>query len=163
VKVVLDANVWVSGFAARGLCADLLRLALRRQGAGEFELLPDAVRAEVLRVLREELLAPDEALSAVQAAMDEAGAVGPGSWRRRPDFADPSAAPILAASPAAGAGFFAAGDAELLALDGVDGLPIVSPRQMYSRLVGIEWLLPVIRRARWPSAAAISARRRPRW
>ena len=139
MKVVLDTNVWVSGLVARGLCADLLRMALRRHGAGDFELLlPDAVRAEVLRVLREKLLATDEALAAVQAAMDEARAVGAGSWQPSPDFPDPTDAPILAASLAAGADFFVTGDAALLALAKVEELPVVSPRQMYSRLVGIE-------------------------
>jgi putative PIN family toxin of toxin-antitoxin system len=139
VNVVLDTNVWVGGFAARGLCADLLRMALRRHGAGDFELLlPDAVREEVLRVMRDKLLAPDEALAAVQAAMDEARAVGPGSWRPPADFPDPTDAPILAASLAANADFFVTGDAALLALAEVEGLPIVSPRQMYSKLIGIE-------------------------
>jgi putative PIN family toxin of toxin-antitoxin system len=139
VKVVLDTNVWVSGFAARGLCADLLRMALRRHGTGDFEvLLPDAVREEVLRVLRDKLQAPGEALAAVQVAMDEARAVGPGSWHPPADFPDPSDAPILAASLAAGADFFVTGDAALLTLVEVDRLPLVSPRQMYSRLIGID-------------------------
>jgi putative PIN family toxin of toxin-antitoxin system len=139
VKVVLDTNVWVSGFVARGLCADLLRMALRRHGTGDFEvLLPDAVREEVLRVLRDKLQASSDALAAVQVAMDEPRAVGPGSWRPPADFPDPTDAPILAASLAAGADFFVTGDAALLALAEVEGLAIVSPRQMYSRLIGIE-------------------------
>lgn len=138
MKAVLDSNVWIAGFVARGLCADLLRAALRRHGAGEFELLlPDVVREEVLRVLREKFRAPNDALMAAQAAMDEARAVGPGSWQAPAEFPDPGDAPILAASLAAGADVFVTGDAALLALDIVDGLPIVSPRQMYVTLLGI--------------------------
>jgi putative PIN family toxin of toxin-antitoxin system len=139
VKAVLDSNVWISGFVARGLCADLLRAALRRHGAGDFELLlPETVRQEVLRVLRDKFLAPSEAIAAARAAMEEARTVEPGSWQAPADFPDPTDAPILAASLAADADFFVTGDAELLALGEVDGLPIVSPRQMYLKLVGIE-------------------------
>ncbi len=139
MKVAPDTNVWVSGFVARGLCADLLRLALRRHGTAGFELLlPDAVRDEIVRVLRDKFSAKDDALAAAQAAMDEARTVGPGSWLPPPGFPDPTDVPILAASLTAGADFFVTGDAELLALRKVDGLPIVSPRQAYSKLIGIE-------------------------
>lgn len=138
MKAVLDSNVWVSGLVARGLCADLLRVALRRHDAGGFELLlPDTVREEVLRVLREGIGAPKEALAAAQAAMEEARSVGPGSWAPQADFPDPADAPIIAASLAAGADVFVNGDAALLALGNVEGLPIVSPRQMYTMLCGI--------------------------
>ncbi len=42
MRVCLDSNVWVSGFVARGLCADLLRAALRQHGTAGFALLlPD--------------------------------------------------------------------------------------------------------------------------
>lgn len=63
MKVLFDSNIWVSALATRGLCADLLRHALRRHGHGDFELLICAtVHAETQRILRDKFGATPETL-----------------------------------------------------------------------------------------------------
>jgi predicted nucleic acid-binding protein len=56
VKVFLDTNVLVSGFVTRGLCADVIRLAL-----AEHELIvAQVVLAELKRVLKQKIELPAE-------------------------------------------------------------------------------------------------------
>jgi len=56
VKVFLDTNVLVSGFATRGLCADVIRLVL-----AEHELVvAQIVLDELKRVLKQKIELPAE-------------------------------------------------------------------------------------------------------
>ena len=65
MRVFLDTNVLVSAYAARGLCADLLRLVL-----GEHALLTGAVNlVELRRVLTERLAAPPEVVALVERSL----------------------------------------------------------------------------------------------
>jgi uncharacterized protein len=65
VKVFLDTNVLVSAYAARGICADLVRFIL-----AELELLTGEVNLEELRrVLRDRFHAPPERLDAIESEL----------------------------------------------------------------------------------------------
>jgi predicted nucleic acid-binding protein len=136
VKILPDSNVWVSGFATRGLCADLLRLALRRHGLGDFELLTcAAVRAETLRILRDKFKANEADLALVRTAMAAARDVAEGDWTPPPGFPDPDDAPIVGAAIAAAATLLVTGDRRLLELQEVGGVAVVAPRAAYEHLL----------------------------
>jgi predicted nucleic acid-binding protein len=138
VKLLPDSNVWVAAFATRGLCADLLRLALRRHGRAGFELLTCAqVREETLRILRDKLGASTATLSDVRTAMVMARDVPPADWQPPADFPDPDDVPIVGAALVAGAELLVTGDRALLALACIDGLAIVTPRTAYQRLLDL--------------------------
>jgi predicted nucleic acid-binding protein len=65
VKVFLDTNVLVSGFATRGLCADVIRLVL-----AEHELVPwEVVLNELKQVLKPKIQFPTEQIC-VNARLD---------------------------------------------------------------------------------------------
>lgn len=135
MRVFLDSNVWVSGFAAHGLCADLVRLLMRQHGKnGVTLLLCEAVRSETLRIMREKLRADESDLIAVRAAMEWAEVVSVAEWSPPADFPDADDAPIIACALAAHADAFVTGDKPLLGLGNVEGLPILTPRAMYERL-----------------------------
>lgn len=51
------------------------------------------------------------------------------------DSPDPSDIPLLAAAVCARADFFVTGDRALLEMKSIEGVPIVSPRVMYERLI----------------------------
>lgn len=139
MRVLLDSNVWMSGFATHGLCADLIRLALRRHGLGDSTLLLcEAVRVETLRILREKFGASENDLDPVRTAMAWAEDVAAAAWDPPEGFPDPDDAAIVGAALAAGAELFVTGDKALLALTEIDGLPIVSPRAAYQRLRGLD-------------------------
>lgn len=138
MRLLPDSNVWVSGFATRGLCADLLRLALRRHGQPDFELLIcTAVRRETRRILREKFGADDMDLVAVDQAMAWAREVPSALWQPPEDFPDPDDAPIVGAALAARADLLVTGDRALLALGMIEGLALVQPRDAYERLLGL--------------------------
>lgn len=135
MKILPDSNVWVSGFATRGLCADLLRLALRRHGLGDFELLTcAAVHAETQRILRDKFKATEADLALVRTAMAAAREVAEGGWTPPPGFPDADDVPIVGAAIAAAATWLVTGDGRLLELREVGGVAIVAPRAAYEQL-----------------------------
>jgi predicted nucleic acid-binding protein len=138
VKLLADSNVWVAAFATRGLCADLLRLSLRRHGRAGFELLTcAALREETLRILRDKFGAPAATLGDVHTAMAMAREVPPADWQPPVDFPDPDDVPIVGAALASGADLLVTGDRALLALERIEGLAIVAPRAAYQRLLDL--------------------------
>jgi putative PIN family toxin of toxin-antitoxin system len=61
VKVFLDTNVLVSGFATRGLCADVIHLVL-----AEHELITaEVVLTELKRVLKQKIRLPSEQIQKI--------------------------------------------------------------------------------------------------
>lgn len=137
MRLFLDSNVWISALATRGVCADLVREALRRAGL-DVEILSSAqVRAEVSRVLAGKFGVPRGELAAACEPLCYTHEVDAGPWQPPPGFPDPDDVPILAAALAAQADLFVTGDRELLALGTVEGLAIVDPRTAYLRLHGL--------------------------
>ena len=135
MKYLLDSNVWISGFGTRGLCADLVRLALRRHGMGNFELLTCAsVRSETLRKLRDRFGVTDEDLRPVQIALAWAAMVPKPVWQPPGDFPDPNDAPIVGAALNAEADALVTGDRPLQAMEPIENLAIITPRVAYERL-----------------------------
>lgn len=137
MRLFLDSNVWISALATRGICADLVREALRRAGLGVEILSTMQVRVEVGRVLADKFGVPRAELAVACEPLRYAVEVGPGSWQPAPGFPDPDDAPLVAAALAARADLFVTGDRELLALRAVEGLAIVDPRTAYMRLRGL--------------------------
>lgn len=137
MKLFLDSNVWISALATRGVCADLVREALRRIGL-DIEIVSSAqVRTEVRRVLADKFGVPRSELAAACEPLRYADELAPGPWEPPPGFPDPDDAPLIAAALAAQADLFVTGDRELLALGAVEGLAIVDPRTAYLRLRGL--------------------------
>jgi putative PIN family toxin of toxin-antitoxin system len=130
MKVVLDSNVIVAAFAARGICCALFeycvenhevvfcaeilqeveRALVRKVG------LPKAVARDVLQYLRgeAELVHPIE--------------IDPLVCRDKDD------APILGAAAAAGCSYLITGDEDLLSIGRHEGVRIVSPRTFWETM-----------------------------
>jgi len=134
VRVFLDTNVLVSAYAARGLCADLLRLVL-----GEHALLTGAVNlVELRRVLTERLAAPPEVIALVERALSLAEIVPTPSALLPVDIRDADDAWVLASAVAGDAAMLVTGDQDLLVLGAAAPLPIVTPREAWIRLRGMD-------------------------
>lgn len=134
MRVFLDTNVLVSAYAARGLCADLLRLVL-----GEHALLTGAVNlVELRRVLTERLAAPPEVVALVERSLSLAEIVPTPSEVLPIDVRDADDAWVLASAVAGDAAMLVTGDQDLLVLGAAAPLPIVTPREAWIRLRGMD-------------------------
>ena len=130
MRILLDTNVLVSAFAARGLCADIFELVLL-----EHELVVGTqVLLEFERALHTKLKVPaahardivnfvsDEAVEIVRDARAAAANVSPND------------ALVLGEAIAGRAAAIVTGDAVLLKLGVIGALEIVSPRQFWEML-----------------------------
>ncbi|WP_367026821.1 putative toxin-antitoxin system toxin component, PIN family [Methylococcus sp. ANG] len=139
MKVFLDTNVWASAFGSRGICQDLLELLLGEPGVRAFRLLTcEQVKAETLRTLRDKFRVSSAGLAAATAVLADVEAVDVFNCPPLPaGFPDADDWPILCAAIAARADMIVTGDKALLALEAIEGLPIVDPRTAYLRLRGL--------------------------
>jgi uncharacterized protein len=129
VKVFLDTNVLVSGFATRGLCADAIRLVL-----AEHELIVgEVVIRELERVLERKIGIPAEQIQEILAFLE--------SQTVQPKPKSPSSTPVrdeddqwvLASALAAQAEVLVTGDKDLLDIaEQVVGLTITDPRGFWN-------------------------------
>jgi putative PIN family toxin of toxin-antitoxin system len=129
VKVFLDTNVLVSGFATRGLCADVIRLVL-----AEHELITaDAVLNELKRVLKHKIQLPGEQIQEILTFLE--------GQTVQPKPISPSLIPVrdeddqwvLASALAAKADVLVTGDKDLLDVaEEVRNLTITDPRGFWN-------------------------------
>lgn len=130
MRVVLDTNVLVSAFTARGLCADLLQALL----ADHVPVVSVTVLAELENVLRAKFR------HSAQGAAERAGFLRQycelaTAARPRPIHGiDATDRKVIAEALAASADALVTGDQEMLQLQAVDGMPILSPRQLWDTL-----------------------------
>lgn len=134
MKVFPDTNVLVAGVATRGLCCELLEHVIH-----DHELLVcTPVLAELERILAAKLGLPAATITGFLALLRSEGRlVEPGD---NPVIAikDTDDVRILACAISGKADVFVTGDRELLELRRVGSLPIVSPRELWVKLMGIE-------------------------
>ncbi|MEW6168794.1 MAG: PIN domain-containing protein [Pseudomonadota bacterium] len=127
----------MSATIARGLCASLLDVLLDRVEDGVDEVLVGApVRREYVRVMTEKLRASEQQLRDMQDIFDLLTPVE-SAQMSLPAVPDPDDAAVLASALAARADVFVTGDKPLLDLRRIEGMAIVTPRELYERLRGL--------------------------
>ena len=132
MKVFFDTNVLVSAFAARGLCADLMRVVL-----AEHELQTGEVNlVELRRVLRDRFKAVSGQIAEVEALLRDQTIVARPTEVLSLKVRDEADAWVLASAVAGKAEMLVTGDQDLLVLAAKAPLPIVSPREAWERLRG---------------------------
>jgi len=130
LRVFLDTNVLIAAFAARGLCADVFRLA-----ATDHTLLIGApVLVEVRRILEAKLRMPAPARNEVLQVLRRFEQVPAAKAPVALGIDDADDDWIVACAVAGSADVFVTGDKALLGLHQAGQLPIVSPRQFWTRL-----------------------------
>ena len=124
MKVVLDANVIIAAFAARGLCESVLEVCLSDHEI----ILSDHLLTESRRYLIRKLRLPDEVAASIVELLTEKSTlfqpvdVPEGSCRDKDDL------PVLGLALASAADCIVSGDKDLLVLGEFRGIPIYSPR-----------------------------------
>ena len=132
MKVFLDTNVLVGAFAARGLCADLLREVL----AGHEFVTGEVVLVELRRVLTQSAGVSTQVAEEVDRFLRGSHVVPRPADHCGLGLRDPDDEWIVASAVAAGADMLVTGDADILAA--ATALPVraLTPRQAWRVLRG---------------------------
>ena len=131
MRVFLDTNVLVSGFATRGLSADVVRLLL-----AEHELLTgEVVLEETRRVLTEKFGVPEERTAEIERLLRRHHVEPVPDSEPPVEVRDPDDAVVLASAISAEAEILITGDSDLLDIaDRVDPLRIMKPRTFWEEV-----------------------------
>ena len=124
MRIVLDANVIIAAFAARGLCESIMEVCLSDHKL----LLCDELLEEILRNLRLKIKLSDKIVDNISdLLMEQASMIDPVPLS--PDICrDPEDVKILGLAVAANANYIVTGDKDLLVLKEFQDVPILSPR-----------------------------------
>lgn len=132
MRVFLDTNVLISAFAARGLCADLMRLLL-----AEHEVLTGEVNlTELRRVLVERFRATKSQAELVETLLRDQTVIPKPAALLALKVRDPDDAWVLASAVSGRADLLVTGDQDLLVIAARAPLPILTPREAWERLRG---------------------------
>jgi putative PIN family toxin of toxin-antitoxin system len=130
MKVFLDTNVLAAAAATRGLCADVLREVL----ACHELVLSDQVLRELTRVLKSKFGIDQDLIDDFVWLLRQDNLIAQPSLLPPVQLRDEDDLCILAAAIAGGAEVMVTGDKELLDLECVEGLEVLSPRQFWEKV-----------------------------
>ena len=130
MKIVLDANVVIAAFAARGLCESILELCFHSH---EIVLCEDLLD-EILRNLRQKIKLPAGIVKDIGKLLREHAAIVTPVPLARSLCRDPDDVKILGLAVAANVDCIVTGDKDLLILERFQGIPILTPRSFSNLL-----------------------------
>ena len=124
MKIVLDANVIIAAFAARGLCESIMEVCL-----SEYEtVLSDGLLDEILRNLRLKIKLPAKIVDNIGEFLREHANISIPATLPSDVCRDPDDIKILGLAVASNADYIVTGDKDLLVLKSFQGIPILNPR-----------------------------------
>ena len=130
MKVFFDTNVLISAFAARGLCADLMRLVL-----AEHELQTGEVNlVELRRVLTDRFKASQAQVDRVEDLLRDHQVIAKPDTILAIDVRDQDDAWVLASAVAASTDLLVTGDKDLLTVASQSPVRILTPREAWELL-----------------------------
>jgi putative PIN family toxin of toxin-antitoxin system len=129
-KVVLDTNVLVAAFAARGLCEAVFELCLENQNLFICDFMLEELSDKLLKKIKlpTELVEEILELYAKNSRRVQPAVIDESSCR------DPKDLPIIGTCQSAGAHYLVTGDKDLLILENWLDTQIVSPRAFYEEV-----------------------------
>lgn len=133
MRVFLDTNVLASALTTRGLCTELFELVLQ----GHELLISEPVLEELERILPGKL-GQSRSVTVGFVALLRAEARLTTAEHPFPALPDPDDEAIIASALAGQADVFITGAKALLDLQRIEKLPVMSPRQFWELLAGID-------------------------
>jgi putative PIN family toxin of toxin-antitoxin system len=123
MRLVLDSNVLIAAFVARGVCADLLEHAVRVHDPATSEFILHEVHTKLREKIRVTKSQADQAVKLLRSRFEvvEPATIEEEACRDRDDL------PILGTAVAARCDVLVSGDKDLLELETFRGIRIVSP------------------------------------
>ena len=138
MRVCLDTNVLVAAFAARGLCADILRSCLT-----EHDLVIGEVHLEELRrAFTKKLRLPPDRVEAAEAVFSDPEIVPKPLAPHPISIRDTDDAWILATAIDGNADVLVTGDDDLLSIANLSPIKIVKPREFWELLTRLRAEMP---------------------
>ena len=124
MKIVLDSNVIIAAFAARGLCESVMEVCL-----SEHEIaISDHLLDEILRNLRLKLKLPTNIVDNIGELLREHATISIPAPLESDVCRDPDDIKILGLAVASNADYIVTGDKDLLVLKRFQGISILTPR-----------------------------------
>ena len=124
MKIVLDANVIIAAFAARGLCESIMEVCL-----SEHEIMfSDDLFDEILRNLRLKIKLPASIVDNIGELLREHADISIPAPLTSDICRDPNDIKILGLAVASNADYIVTGDKDLLVSKSFQGIPILNPR-----------------------------------
>jgi len=130
MKVFLDTNVLASAAATRGLCADVLREVL----ASHDLFISEQILTELKNVLELKFGVSQDLIDDFIWLLQRDTVLAQPAGLPNVRIQDKDDLPILGAAIAAKADVLVTGDKELLKLDHIEDVKILSPRQFWEKL-----------------------------
>ena len=124
MKIVLDANVIIAAFAARGLCESIMEVCLSEHDIA----LCDDLLDEILRNLRDKIKLPPAVVDNIGALLREHSSISIPIPLTSDVCRDADDIKILGLAVASNADYIVTGDKDLLVLKSFQGIPILNPR-----------------------------------
>jgi putative PIN family toxin of toxin-antitoxin system len=134
MKIILDANVIIAAFAARGLCESIIEVCL----SDHEMVLSDDLLDEILRNLRRKIKLPANVVDNIGSLLREHSNLSIPVPLASDICRDPDDTKILGLAIASNADYIVTGDKDLLVLKSFQGIPILSPRSFSDILHGGE-------------------------
>lgn len=132
MRVVLDSNVVVAAFAARGLCAEVFEVCISGHSIVISEHILSEIKTNLIRKIR---LPQSIVRNIIEYLRDETEIVVPQKLNDSP-CRDKDDNLIIGTALSGSAKFIITGDEDLLILKKYEGIDIVTPREFWSRLMG---------------------------
>jgi putative PIN family toxin of toxin-antitoxin system len=130
MKVLLDTNVIIAAFAARGLSADVLELCL----SGHTVIASEYILSEVREKLTGKIALPSSIADDIIAYLREYSILAVPLPVTDVECRDKEDLPVLGTALAGHADYLITGDKDLLVLERYKNIPIVTPRQFWELL-----------------------------
>ncbi len=130
MRICLDTNVLVSALAARGICADVVRVVI----ADHTLVVSETVLGELRRVLRDKLGVPLATVESAEVFLRRHGIVIDRAPPLGIELCDPDEVAVLGPAIAGKADMLVTGDRNLLEIEEDIPIRIVSPRGLWEAL-----------------------------
>ena len=129
MKVFLDTNVIASATATRGLCADVLRTVIELHDL----VVSDHLVEELRRILKDKFGTSPDLIADVLWLLRRDTIVAEAAPLHDLPLSDPADIAIVSAALNGGADVLVTGDKEILQLNQVGSLEILTPRQFWDK------------------------------
>jgi len=130
MRVVLDSNVIVAAYATHGLCHSLLELCF----VGHTLITSNDILEEVSDKLQNKIRVPPKTVKDILLFLKKTAVLGHLAPIKPEVCRDPDDLRILALAVGSNADCLVSGDKDLLVIGRIQGIPILTPREFYTRL-----------------------------
>ena len=127
MRVVIDANVLIAAYAARGLCETTVELCIIH----DHIILTQEIINDLAEKLAQKIKLPAVRVAAITDYLQNNSHLVTAAHVPSKACRDPDDLNILGAAVAGDANYILSGDDDLLSLKAYEGIPIVTPRQYW--------------------------------